>query len=68
VHDIDVQTIQVDEWHLCLFLQTYENKILHNYYCQIMAYEIYDGCIVHLAFKFNDLNWSVKFIFNGLIQ
>jgi NADH:ubiquinone oxidoreductase subunit 4 (subunit M) len=49
----------MDEWHLCLFLQTYEKKILHNYYCQIVVFEVYDGCIVHLAFKFNDLDWSV---------
>jgi hypothetical protein len=48
-HDINVQTIQVDEWHLCLFhMNLWKINFVHDYYCQIMTHEIYD---VHPEFE-----------------
>jgi hypothetical protein len=41
-HDIDVQTIQVDEWHPCLFHTNYKKQISHNYYYQIVTHEVCD--------------------------
>jgi hypothetical protein len=42
MHDIDVQIIQVGEWYLCLFHTNLWKTILHDYYCQIVAHEVYD--------------------------
>jgi hypothetical protein len=43
-YDINVQIIQIDEWHPCLFHTNpfYEKQILHDYYCQIVTHEVYD--------------------------
>ncbi len=37
-------------------IQTYENQILHNYYCQIMAHEVCDASFVAFASLFIDIS------------
>ncbi len=42
MHGIDVQTVQINELHSCLFHTNYEKQISHDYYCQIMTHEVCD--------------------------
>jgi hypothetical protein len=41
-HNINVQTTQIDDCITVYFIRTYEKKISHDYYCQIVAHEVCD--------------------------